>query len=240
METIRKAFVNENAIKNFREQARLAAAKERVVHAALNEAANQLVRVAGANFSLDVAKDTLSEIRPDVFTGRVEAQLSMETGAGLKRIAYPIEVRASVAVLPEDAEVKSTVEAALENTKSDLDKQIEEKAARFDNNIAEVEKAAEADAEITSIMEEQDMTRDAAIMSVFNKTAGKDTEFTVAGPGLADDANIGINAQPQMFIKIAKANLPTYAVGDPLDICGTQYVCVKVGDIDYEFQLQVL
>ena len=45
---------------------------------------------------------------------------------------------------------------------------------------------------------------------------------------------------PQAYIRIDKHNLPTFNVGDPLDLNGTPYVCVKVGDVFIEFQLQVL
>lgn len=236
METLRKAYVNEDAIKNFREQARLAASKERVVHAALTDAAGQVVRLYGPNISLDSSKDTLTEIRPDVFTGTVEAQLSVETGSGLKRVAYPIDVRASVAILKDDIAVKAELDKALADTKSKEDEKIEEKAAFFDEQAHTIQAQEQHDEDVVAAMDDG-LTRTEAEMFVFNKQAGA---AEVVGEGPADDAYVGINAIPQSFIKVSKSHLPTYNVGDSLDLNGTPYVCVKVTPTDYEFQLQVL
>ena len=238
MENFRKAYINENAIKNFREQARLAAAKERVVHAALTKSAGQLVKLYGPNISLDASKDSLTEIRPDIFSGTVEAQLSMETGCGLKRIAYPINVVASETLLEEDMKTKAYVDAELDKTSSKEDEEIAKKEGEL---VAKAESALDEKAyaeEVNAAMEEHNLSAHAAEMFVFNKKASADQ--AICGVGPADDAYVGINAIPQNYIKIAKANLPTFAVGDPLDLNGTPYVCVKVGANDYEFQLQVL
>ena len=238
MENFRKAYINEDAIKNFREQARLAAAKERVVHASLTKAAGQMVRLFGPNISLDASKDTLTEIRPDVFTGKVEAQLSVETGSGLKRVAYPIDVRPSVAVLKDDVSVKAEVDNLLNNTQSEEDKKIAECEAALDNKANEVSAAMNQQADVTSVMEKDGLTRQEAEMFIFNKKAS--APVTVNNVGPSDDAYIGINAIPQNYIRVSKANLPTFSVGDPFDYNGVSYVCVKVGDTDYEFQIQVL
>lgn len=240
MENFRKAYINEDAIKNFREQARLAAAKERVVHASLTKAAGQMVRLFGPNISLDASKDTLTEIRPDVFTGKVEAQLSVETGSGLKRVAYPIDVRSSVAILKDDVSVKAEVEDLLHKTESEEDKHIAQCEASLDEKANEVSAELEKDNNVTSAMENEGLTRKEAEMFVFNKKAAASAVVEIAGPGPADDAYVGINALPQNFIQILKVNLPTFAVGDPLDLNGVPYVCVKVGDVYYEFQIQVL
>lgn len=239
METLKKAFVNEDAIKTFRAQARLAASKERVVHAALNDAANQVARVFGPSFSIDASKDTLEEIRPDVFSGTVQAQLSVETGSGIKRIAYPIEVRASLAILDEDAHVKEVIAKAAAAATSDLDKQADEYSKKVDAKLASLEEELKVEAEVADVMEKQDISHQAAVMEVFNKKAAQDLNF-IPGPGLSADSNVGINAVPQTFIRIDKNNLPTFNVGDPLDLNGTPYVCVKVGDTFIEFQLNVL
>ena len=238
MENFRKAYINENAIKNFREQARLAAAKERVVHAALTKSASQLVNLYGPNISLDASKDSLTEIRPDVFSGKVEAQLSVETGAGLKRIAYPINVVASETLLGKDNAVKAYVDSELNKVSTEEDAAIQKKEAEFDKKAEEFgDDTAYAD-EVNAAMDERGLSVHEAEMFVFNKKASANQ--AVCGLGAADDANIGINVCPQTFIKIAKANLPTFACGDPLDLNGTPYVCVKVTATDYEFQLQVL
>ena len=239
MENFRKAYINENAIKNFKEQARLAAAKEHVVHAALTDAAGQMVRLYGPNISLDASKDTLTEIRPEVFSGKVEAQLSVNTGSGLKRVAYPIDVKASVAILKDDIAVKAEIDNALANTASEEDKHIAAKEAELDAKAAAITTAQEHDSAVTSAMEDDGLTRTEAEMFVFNKKAAV-APVEVAGVGPAEDAYVGINAIPQNYIIIAKANLPTFAVGDPLDLNGVPYVCTKVGAVNYEFQLQVL
>lgn len=241
MENFKKATINENAIKNFREQARLAAAKERVVHAALNDAACQVVRVYGPNISMDASRDTLTEIRPSVFSGKIEAQLSVMTGSGLKRIAYPIEIRASEPVLKEDEEVSQEIKAALANTEGELDKKVAEYENKIDNNITAFQEEAACEAKIASLMENEGLSKTEALMKVFNsKTASEQELNIIPGGGIAADSNIGINSLPQPFIRIDKNKLPTFNVGDPLDLEGTPYVCVKVGDTFIEFQLQVL
>ena len=239
MENFRRAYINEDAIKNFREQARLAASKERVVHAALTNAASQMVRLYGPNISLDASKDTLTEIRPDVFSGTVEAQLSVETGSGLKRVAYPINVKASVAVLPEDMKVKADIDNLLATTQSKEDEKIASCEAAIDEKSAAITAENEHDTEVLGAMEDRGLTRQEAEMFVFNKTAAADAVID-GGYGPADDANVGINAEPQNFIKISKAYLPTFSVGDSLDLNGVPYTCVKVSATDYEFQIQVL
>lgn len=241
METIKRATVNETAIKNFRAQARLAAAKERVVHAALNDAACQVVRVYGPNISMDASKDTLTEIRPEVFSGKVEAQLSVATGTGLKRIAYPIEVRASVAILEDDVKVKADLDKALEATKSEEDKKAEAYDECVDKKIASYQEEAKVEAEVADKMEKDGLSLQEAQSFVFNKRAAAAQPLNyIPGDGLSADSNIGINAIPQTIIRIAKVNLPTFNVGDPLDLNGTPYVCSKVGDTHVEFILQVL
>lgn len=238
MENFRKAYINENAIKNFREQARLAAAKERVVHAALTKSASQLVSLYGPNISLDASKDSLTEIRPDVFSGKVEAQLSVETGAGLKRIAYPINVVASETLLEKDNAVKAYVDSELNKVSTKEDAAIETKVAELDTQANTALDEQKYNEEVNAAMDEHNLTVKEAEMFVFNKKASADQ--AVCGLGQADEPNLGINVMPQSFIKISKAYLPTFNVGDPLDLNGTPYVCVKVTANDYEFQLHVL
>lgn len=242
METLKKATINETAIKNFREQSRRAAAKERVVHAALNDAACQVVRVYGPNISLDASHDTLMEIRPEVFSGKVEAQLSVDTAAGLKRIAYPIEVRASVAVLRDDIQAKAFVEGELNKTAGALDNKIAEYERNFDKNILQHTAELDEQKKVAELMESEDLTLKEAQMKMFNqKTAAAEQPLcSIPGPGASAGPNIGINALPQAFIRINKHMLPTYNVGDSLDLNGTPYVCIKSGDEFIEFQLQVL
>lgn len=238
MENFKRATINENAIKNFREQARYQAAKERVVHAALSTAAKQVVALFGPNISLDASKDTLTEIRPDIFTGKVEAQLSMETATGLKRIAYPIEVCASYAILPDDIVAKANIEDALKKTASDLDEKLANYESKIDEKVASISEEESYNKELTAEME-NGLSLQEAQMFIFNKKASQSLNV-IPGEGASADANIGINVCPQHFIRIAKHKLPTYNVGDSLDVCGTPYVCVKVGETDVEFQLQVL
>lgn len=241
METIKRATINENAIKNFREQARFAAAKERVVHAALNEAANQVSRVYGPNFSLDASKDTLTEIRPDVFSGRVEAQLSVDTAAGLKRVAFPIEIRASEAILQDDIKAKADIENSLESTKGDLEDKIAAYDKKADERIQNAHAELDNDHKVAEVMENEGLDAVEAQFKVFNqKTAAAQPLNVIPGPGASAAPDLGINALPQAYIRIDKNNLPTFNVGDPLDLNGTPYVCVKVGDVFVEFQLQVL
>ena len=239
MENFRKAYINENAIKNFREQSRLAAAKERVVHAALTKSASQLVSLYGPNISLDASKDSLTEIRPDVFSGTVEAQLSVETGSGLKRVAFPINVVASEALLDKANTVKAYVDSELNKVSTKEDDAIETKTAEFDNNAMHALDEQAHNDEVNAAMDEHNLTVKEAEMFVFNKKAAADSQ-AVCGLGQADEPNLGINVMPQSFIKISKAYLPTFNVGDPLDLNGTPYVCVKVAENDYEFQLHVL
>ena len=242
METIKRATINENAIKNFREQARFAAAKERVVHAALNEAASQVSRVYGPNFSLDASKDTLTEIRPDVFTGRVEAQLSVDTSSGLKRVAFPIEIRASEAILQDDMQAKADIEKSLADTKGDL----EDKIAAYDKQADDRIQAAHAEVDnankVAEVMENDGLDAVEAQFKVFNQKTAADAKQlnVIPGPGASASPDLGINSMPQAYIRIDKNNLTTFNVGDPLDLNGTPYVCVKVGDVYVEFQLQVL
>ena len=74
MESLKRVYSNEESLRNFREQTRLAAAKDHVIHAALNDAARQIVANYGPNISLDASKDSLVEIRQGVISGKVEAQ----------------------------------------------------------------------------------------------------------------------------------------------------------------------
>lgn len=241
METIKRATINENAIKNFREQARFAAAKERVVHAALNEAASQVSRVYGPNFSLDASKDNLTEIRPDVFSGRVEAQLSVDTSAGLKRVAFPIEIRASEAILQDDIQAKADIENSLAGTKGDLEDKIAAYDKQADERIQTAHAELDNDHKVAEVMETEGLDAVEAQFKVFNqKTAAAQELNVIPGPGASAEPDLGINSMPQAYIRIDKHNLPTFNVGDPLDLNGTPYVCVKVGDVFIEFQLQVL
>jgi hypothetical protein len=175
MESLKRVYSNEESLRNFREQTRLAAAKDHVIHAALNDAARQIVANYGPNISLDASKDSLVEIRQGVFSGKVEAQLSVETGSGIKRIAYPIEVRASKAVLDKDLNVKSNIEAALAKTASKEDEEIARKAAAYDARIAELNAENEADVKVTALMEEG-LSKEAAVAQVFNMNAALKAE----------------------------------------------------------------
>ena len=242
MESLKRVYSNEESLRNFREQTRLAAAKDHVIHAALNDAARQIVANYGPNISLDASKDSLVEIRQGVFSGKVEAQLSVETGSGVKRIAYPIEVRSSKAVLDKDLNVKANIEAALAKTASKEDEEIARKAAAYDARIAELNAENEADVKVTALMEEG-LSKEAAVAQVFNMNAALKAEAKldhIQDAGMNNQSNIGINAMPQAYIEIAKTNLPaSYGVGDALDIEGVAYECISVSGSFLKFKLKI-
>lgn len=242
MESLKRVYSNEESLRNFREQTRLAAAKDHVIHAALNDAARQIVANYGPNISLDASKDSLVEIRQGVFSGKVEAQLSVETGSGVKRIAYPIEVRSSKAVLDKDLNVKANIEAALAKTASKEDEEIARKASAYDARIAELNAENEADVKVTALMEEG-LSKEAAVAQVFNMNAALKAEAKldhIQDAGMNNQSNIGINAMPQAYIEIAKTNLPaSYGVGDALDIEGVAYECISVEGSFLKFKLKI-
>jgi len=242
METIRKIFSNEESLRHFREQTRLVAAKDRVIHAAINEAARQIVANYSPNISLDASKDSLKEIRQGVFSGKIEAQLSVETGTGLKRIAYPINVVASKAVLDKDMVVKAKIKEALAKTASAEDEEILKKEEAYDNKVADLLTENEENNEITALMEEG-MSHEAAINFNFNKKAAlnKEAELNyIPDAGMNNQSNIGINTCPQAYIEVSKHRLPaSYGVGDTLDIEGIAYECISVEGSFLKFKIKV-
>lgn len=229
MENFKRATINEEALKNFREQSRIAAAKDRVVHAALSKAAKQIVDVYGPNISLDASKDSLTETRQGIFSGKIEAQLSVETGTGIKRVAYPIEVRASTAILGTDEEVKAALETKLARTDSDEDKKFKEYAKHFNEKVAELHQADEDTNKVIAYME-NGMSLEEATSAVFNAAASvkKQAELNNMSQGSEDNmSNIGINAEPQAYITIDANNLPgSFDKGDVLDVSGIAYECL--------------
>lgn len=243
MESLKRVLVNEDALRNFREQTRLSAAKDHVIHAALNDAARQIVANYSPNISLDASKASLTEIRQGVFSGKVEAQLSVETGTGIKRIAYPIEVRASKAVLDNDLNIKAKISAALAKTASDLDVKAEEYAKEFDKKAEEILQAQEDEKQITALMDKEDLSLEAATAKVFNLNAALKAEAKfdkLVDTGMDNQSNIGINTCPQAFIEVDKNNLPaSYAVGDALDVNGIPYVCVEIGPAFIKFKINM-
>lgn len=243
METFKRAQVNEDAIKRFHEQTRLAAAKDRVIHAALSEAARQIVANYGPNISLDASKDSLVEIRPGIFSGKVEAQLSVDTASGIKRIAYPIEVRASQAILGEDLKVKANIMSALSKVASDLDEKADAYDKAIDEKIASLNQANEDLKQIQSLME-GGMTLEAARSKVFNLNAALKSEASAVsmpdGGNEFNQSNIGINATPQAFIQIEAHRLPgSFTTGDTLDLGGLPYRCLGKEGTFLKFQLIV-
>ena len=242
METIRRIYSNEESLRHFREQTRLAAAKDRVIHAAINEAARQIVANYSPNISLDASRDSLKEIREGVFSGKIEAQLSVETGTGLKRIAYPINVVASKAVLDKDIKIKAKITEALSKTASEEDEEILKKEEAYDSKVADLLTENEENNEITALMEEG-MSHEAAIVHNFNRKAALDKSAElnhIPDAGMNNQANIGINAQPQAYIEIAKTRLPaSYGVGDALDIEGIAYECISVEGSFLKFKIKV-
>lgn len=229
MELLKRATVNEEALRKFREESRIAAAKDRVVHAALNKAAKQIVAVYGPNISLDASKDSLTETRQGIFSGKIEAQLSVETGTGIKRIAYPIEIRASTPILDNDENVKAALSQALSATASDEDKEIEAKCAAIDEKVAECYKAEEEERQIDAMVD-SGMSREEALIKVLNIKAAVKAEAQlnhIEDAGMDNVANIGINNDPQAIITIAASNLPaSYSEGDVLDVQGIAYECI--------------
>lgn len=243
MDTFKRVQVNEDALRRFHEQTRLAAAKDRVVHAALSEAARQIVANYGPNISLDASKDSLVEIRQGVFSGKVEAQLSVDTATGIKRIAYPIEVRASKAILGDDLKVKANIESALSKVASDLDAKADAYDKEIDAKVAELHQAQEDEKQITALMEEG-MTLEAARSKVFNLNAALHSEASAINmPDLGNEftnANIGINARPQTFIEVEAHRLPgSFAKGDVLELGGMPYRCLGKEGTFLKFQLIV-
>lgn len=243
MDTFKRVQVNEDALRRFHEQTRLAAAKDRVVHAALSEAARQIVANYGPNISLDASKDSLVEIRQGVFSGKVEAQLSVDTATGIKRIAYPIEVRASKAILGDDLKVKANIDSALSKVASDLDAKADAYDKAIDEKVAELNKAQEDEKQITALMEEG-MTLEAARSKVFNLNAALHSEAAAINmPDLGNEftnSNIGINAMPQAFIEVEAHRLPgSFTKGDVLDLGGMPYKCIGKEGAFLKFQLIV-
>ncbi len=243
MDTFKRSVVNEDALRRFHEQTRLSAAKDRVVHAALSEAAKQIVASYGPNISLDASKDSLTEIRQGVFSGKVEAQLSVDTAHGIKRIAYPIEVRASKAILGDNLAVKAYITESLGKTASAEDQKADAYDKAIDEKIAALHEYADNQEQIKALMEEG-MTHEAAASKVFNLTAALHAEAAdVSMPDLGNEfnqANIGINAMPQAFIQVEAHRLPSsFAEGDILDLGGMPYKCIGKEGSFLKFQLVI-
>ena len=230
---------NIDAINRFKEEARLAAAKERCVHAAISDAARQVIAVLGPSISLDSSKDSLTEIRPGVFSGRVEAQLSVDTAGGIKRVAYPIDIKASKAILKKDLECKAYIESALSKVAGTNDVIASEYDKKIDEKLAALSAENEAEQQIIADME-NGMSKEEATMRALNtKAALKATaKLDQVSADIIPFSDIGIN-KPQPFIKLSAAYLPTYKVGDTISIGDLPYKCIGVTASDVEFQLIV-
>lgn len=243
MNNLHRNVVNEEALARFHEETRLAAAKDRVIHAALSEAAKQIVASYGPNISLDASKDSLTEIRNGVFSGKVEAQLSVDTANGIKRIAYPIEVRASKAILPNSLTVKANIESALAKTASKEDQKADAYDKAINEKVAALHEYASNQDQIKSLMEEG-MSHEAAASKVFNLQAALKAEAASVsmpcGGNEFNQANIGINATPQAFIQVEAHTLPSsFTTGDMLDLGGISYRCIGKEGSFLKFQLVI-
>lgn len=243
MNNLHRSTVNEDALRRFHEETRLAAAKDRVIHAALSEAAKKIVASYGPNISLDASKDSLTEIRQGVFSGKVEAQLSVDTASGIKRIAFPIDIRSSQAILPDALAIKATIASALSKTASAEDQKADAYDKAIDAKVAALHEHQANQEQIKALMEDG-MSREAAASKVFNLTAALHAEAaTVSMPNCGNEfnqANIGINATPQAFIQVDANNLPgSFTDGDMLDLGGISYRCIGKEGSFLKFQLVV-
>jgi len=234
---IQSSMNNMDAINRFKEETRLAAAKERCVHAAISDAARQVTAILGPSISLDSSKDTLTEIRPGVFSGRVEAQLSVDTASGIKRVAFPIDIKASKAILKKDLECKAYIESALSKVAGSNEAIVDAYAQKIDEKVAALTAENEAEQQIIADME-NGMSKEEATMRALNtKAALKATaKADQVAAEIVPFSDIGINA-PQPFITLSAAFLPAYKVGETISIGDLPYKCIAVNANEIKFQL---